>query len=133
MKTFWLNKDKRKLDNFLEKRNARIRGAVPIVKEICEDVRENGDKALLKYIQKFDGISFKRPSELKVKKREVKDAYQKVDAEFLHALKVAHANIENFHSRFNLPIQFCCCSCFSLWRLFCIFINTTDWETIILS
>ncbi len=99
MKTFHLNRDKKKLDSFLAKRERKMSEVIPAVREICEDVRKNGDKALLKYTAKFDGITLKKPSQLKIKKAEVKDAYQKVDTEFIDALKLAKANIENFHSR----------------------------------
>jgi histidinol dehydrogenase len=68
----------------------------PSVKKIIDDVREKGDKALLQYTEKFDKIRLP-PSKLKVDKKEIKEAYKKLEKNQLNALKKAAANITNFH------------------------------------
>ncbi|MDK2795817.1 MAG: histidinol dehydrogenase [Archaeoglobaceae archaeon] len=64
------------------------------VRPIVEDVRENGDKAVLKYEKIFDNVELKR---LRVKKREIDQAYENVDDELIDALEIAKENIERFH------------------------------------
>ncbi|MEM0202937.1 MAG: histidinol dehydrogenase [Archaeoglobaceae archaeon] len=64
------------------------------VKPIVEDVKNNGDKAVIKYEKMFDGVELKR---LKVRKKEIENAYEEVDDELIDALEVAKENIERFH------------------------------------
>ncbi len=68
------------------------------VNRILEDVRKNGDKAVVKYTRKFDAprISVK---ELRVKEQELNKAYSQVDLEFLDAIQQARTNIERFHQK----------------------------------
>ncbi|MBA1335202.1 MAG: Histidinol dehydrogenase [Firmicutes bacterium] len=67
-----------------------------IVKRIVEEVRENGDSALLKFTLEFDGIV--QPEEgLRVGKEEIEEAYAKVDGDFIGALEKAIKNIFEFH------------------------------------
>jgi len=69
------------------------------VKKIIEDVRKNGDKALLKYCAKFDKAFFKKPSDLKVTKEELKKALEKTDREYLFSLRKAIKNIRFYHDK----------------------------------
>lgn len=64
------------------------------VKPIVEDVRENGDKAVLKYTKLFDRVELKR---LRVKKKEIDSAYEEIDDDLIDALETAKENIERFH------------------------------------
>ena len=64
------------------------------VGDIIADVKENGDKALMKYSEKFDGV---RPDPLEVTDKEIADAMAKVEPEFIRILKKAAANIRKFH------------------------------------
>jgi histidinol dehydrogenase len=64
-----------------------------IVKEILNDVKKNGDNAVLKYNKKFDNNKNKK---FKVSKTQIKSAYEKVDKETLKQLKFAAKNIEFF-------------------------------------
>ncbi len=63
------------------------------VKQIIKDVRKNGDKAVRKYTAIFDGIELKN---FRVTKKEIKEAYKKVDKKTITALKIAAANIKEF-------------------------------------
>ncbi|MCS7129890.1 MAG: histidinol dehydrogenase [Archaeoglobaceae archaeon] len=64
------------------------------VKPIVEEVRINGDKAVLKYEKLFDGVELKR---LKIRKNEIDSAYEEVEDELIDALEIAKENIERFH------------------------------------
>lgn len=64
------------------------------VKAIIEDVKKNGDKALIKYNKEFDNADTKK---LEVSKREIDLAYNKIDGKLKKTLNLAYKNIEKFH------------------------------------
>lgn len=66
------------------------------VSAIIEQVRTEGDAALLSLSQKFDGVSLET---LQVTDDEIQEAYQSVEPEALAALREAAANITSFHER----------------------------------
>lgn len=66
------------------------------VAEIIKNVRENGDKALFEYCEKFDKAQL---SSLAVTKEEIDEALNLVEPEFLEILEKAAKNIRKFHSR----------------------------------
>ncbi len=68
------------------------------VKKIIDDVRANGDRTLLNYTKKFDGVSITK-TQLKVSKQEMKDARSVLVDDILKAVKEAKRNIANFHKK----------------------------------
>lgn len=68
------------------------------VSRILDDVRKNGDKALIGYIRKFDSPSMKQDS-LKVTQKEIDSASKKVGKAFIASLKRAIRQIESFHKQ----------------------------------
>lgn len=66
------------------------------VQRIIKRVREEGDAALRAYAKEFDGIEV---GEMRVTQEELNDAYAKVDAVFLEAIREAAANIRSFHEK----------------------------------
>lgn len=62
--------------------------------EIIENVRKNGDKALFEYGKKFDGVELET---LLVSEKEIEEAFNSMDKEFLETIKKCAENIENFH------------------------------------
>lgn len=68
------------------------------VRRILDDVRKNGDKALIGYIRKFDSPSMKLDS-LKVTQKEIDSASKKVGKAFIASLKRATSQIESFHKQ----------------------------------
>lgn len=73
-----------------------VNNVVGTVTRILEDVKLNGDEAILKYSEKFDGVRVKN---LKVTPLEIKKAYETIDGGLVEALKKAAHNIENFHKK----------------------------------
>lgn len=67
-----------------------------IVADILQDVRKNGDQAVLAYCAKFDKAEL---DTLEVSKQEIEEALTLVEPAFLEILKEAAANIRAFHSR----------------------------------
>ena len=65
-----------------------------IVSEIIKNVKENGDKALFEYCEKFDDS---RLDSLEVSENEIDEAVKKVGEEFLEVLREAAENIRSYH------------------------------------
>ena len=66
------------------------------VSDIIEDVKKNGDKAVLEYCRKFDKAELET---LEVTEAEIDDAFKSVPEVFLKILKEAAQNITDFHKR----------------------------------
>ena len=64
------------------------------VDEILQQVRQNGDRAVLDYTERFQGI---RLSAMKVSPDAIEEAYRNADPGFLAVLEEAYANIVLFH------------------------------------
>lgn len=64
------------------------------VRKILQDVRQDGDAAVLRYCQAFDGAAY---STLRVGDDEVRAAYDQVDPEVVAALRFAADRIRAFH------------------------------------
>ena len=67
-----------------------------IVTDIIQDVRQNGDEALYRYCEKFDGAKLES---LQVSQEEIDEALSLVDADFLRILREAAENIRHFHEK----------------------------------
>lgn len=66
------------------------------VREIMDRVKNQGDKALLFYTRKYDGLVLK-PAELRVRRKEIDRAFQKVGLDFIRLIQKVKKNIEKFH------------------------------------
>ena len=66
------------------------------VKNILEDVKKRGDKALLEYIEKFDKVKLDL---LEVTNDEIEYAYKTIDEELLEVIKYSHDNIKKYHEK----------------------------------
>ena len=66
------------------------------VTRIIEDVRKNGDGALVKYTNRFDSSGSTAES-IKVTQKEINYAVKKVDRSFVRSLNRAAKQIEEFH------------------------------------
>lgn len=65
------------------------------VQGVLDNVRVNGDKAVLSYTEQFDGVSL---SALEVSKDEITEALSKIDPQLKQAIEMARRNIWKFHS-----------------------------------
>ena len=72
------------------------RDVTATVANIIEDVRQNGDKAVRAYTEKFDG---KAPEHTEIPKEEIDMLAAKCDPAFLQAVEKACVNIRDFHQR----------------------------------
>jgi histidinol dehydrogenase len=64
------------------------------VRRIVAEVRKNGDRALRRYAEKWDGLNAKQP--LRVTDAELEQAWNTVTDQFKHALEMAAANIQQY-------------------------------------
>jgi histidinol dehydrogenase len=78
----------------LERRGSRLDEIEPAVQKIIENVRRNGDRALLTYARKFDGLGAKQS--LCVAESELRSAWKAAPKELRAALQVAEKNIRRF-------------------------------------
>ncbi len=69
-----------------------------VVKEVVERVRKHGDPAVLEYTEKFDRVTLAL-KDLKITPEEIRNAYTKVEARKVDALKRAAQNIRAFHEK----------------------------------
>ena len=67
-----------------------------LVRQIIDEVRTKGDKAVLDYTLKLDGVKL---TSLEVNKKQITNAYRQVDKELISALKLAARRIRSFHLR----------------------------------
>ncbi len=66
------------------------------VRSILNNVRQGGDETLVHYSKLFDGVRIS-VQKLRVKRKEVEEAYRKVPQEFLRTLQKAAHRIRRFH------------------------------------
>ena len=98
IKIFEYKKDFDKVKRFIEYNNVFMSDIENAVKNIVEDVRKKGDKALLGYIKKFDNAVLNK-NELRVSEEEINNSVKEVDKEFLKILREAKRNITKYHRR----------------------------------
>ena len=65
-----------------------------IVKSVLDDIRANGDKAVIAYEEKFDHVKL---SSLAVSEAEIDEAMTLVSEDLFSSLRTAHHNIKAFH------------------------------------
>ncbi len=71
---------------------------VSIVQEVLDDIRENGDEAVLKYTKRFDGADL-TPDTMRVTQAEIDSAINEIEPDLLRIIKKAAGNIRTFHER----------------------------------
>lgn len=101
MRIINLNQSSRKdiLNSLLKRSPNNYSEYESVVREIIENVRENGDKALCEYSKKFDGFLL-APAFMKVTEEEIKEAYEILEnKEMIEIIRKAKANIVDFHSK----------------------------------
>jgi histidinol dehydrogenase len=74
------------------------------VRNIIDDVRLNGDDALIKYTRRFDGVRL-TPRQLKVDENEISGAFQNITPEFVGHLKTIINNVSTYYKK---QLHKCC-------------------------
>lgn len=91
--------DSREAGRLLRRRAMRLAQAERTVRPILEAVKRSGDRALLKYARRLDGLD--RPS-VRVPEEELRSAALRLSSAFRDAVRVAMKNIRAF-ARMQLP------------------------------
>ncbi|WP_370573730.1 histidinol dehydrogenase [Methanomethylovorans sp.] len=78
----------------LIERGGELANVSDTVSSILADVRSEGDIALRKYTQRFDGAKI---DAIEISKDEVENAYNSIDKELIRHLEIAAGNIRKFH------------------------------------
>ncbi len=78
--------------------NNRKKRVTESVSKIVEDVRLNGDEALIKYTRKFDKVKIPQ-RQLRVTESEASGAFQDIDSEFISELKNIIDNVTKFYKK----------------------------------
>ena len=73
-----------------------LKPVITVVQDVIDNIRENGDAALLGYTEKFDGVKL-TSDQLRVSEKEIEEGIAQVDPELLTVMKKAAANIRRFH------------------------------------
>ena len=68
------------------------------VSEIVNNVKENGDKAVFEYTEKFDHFAL-NSGNIRVTEEEIKEAYKEIPEELIEVYRHSAANIRTFHEK----------------------------------
>lgn len=68
------------------------------VSEIVNNVKENGDKAVFEYTEKFDHFAL-NSGNIRVTEEEIKEAYKEIPEELIEVYRHSAANIRSFHEK----------------------------------
>jgi histidinol dehydrogenase len=100
------NNFKKKLELILEKRKLVQKNKSNIVKPIIENVKKNGDSAVIKYEKKFSRIKLKK-NNLKFSQKEINKITKKVDQKLKKSIDIAFKRIKYFHNKQKIyPFKF---------------------------
>lgn len=81
-------------DFWAQNRSSKVDQVNDTVKAIIEQVRQDGDKALIELAEKFDKVKLKSVA---VTRDEIEEAYEKVSQDIVDELENAAYNIQRFH------------------------------------
>lgn len=68
------------------------------VSEIVNNVKENGDKAVFDYTEKFDHFAL-NSGNIRVTEEEIKEAYKEIPEDLIEVYRQSAANIRTFHEK----------------------------------
>ena len=86
----------KQLDDILDVSSVKVKSIEEKVLTILEDVKKQGDNALIRYNKKFDN-SFLSPKQLIVSKDEIEKAKKNVSQKVINALSNANERIISYH------------------------------------
>ena len=97
LKIFDLSKDgENDILKIIQNREDEGTDVLNVVNNILKDVRKNGDKSLKYYTKLFDKVDI---DNLRVSNEEIDKAFDKVEENFIVAMKEAINNIEEYHKK----------------------------------
>lgn len=97
----WKDLSEEKKAFIMKRAELDISEQMKVALEVSEDVRKNGDDAVLKYTEKFDHVKLTK-DKIKVTQEEIDAGYERLDKETREAIEYAAKNIKDFHEK-QLP------------------------------
>lgn len=94
MQRLYYPENKAKIEERFEQVKLNLWDLEKQVFPIIQDISENGDSAVLKYTEKFDGVNL---SSMEVTQEEIDEGYNTTSEELKKALEEAAKNIYDFH------------------------------------
>ena len=91
----------KKLELILDARKQKQKNKSLIVKKILVDVKNYGDKAVLKYERKFSNIQLKQ-KKIKFSKQEINKISKRISKNLKRSIDVAYSRIKKFHLKQKL-------------------------------
>lgn len=73
-----------------------------IVADICRDVQQRGDTAVIEYTNRFDGMNVGSMAELTLSQQDLQQAFARLPENVQTALKAAAERVESYHRRQKL-------------------------------
>lgn len=86
------------LENMLKRSPTQYGTYEATVNEIVSSVRQEGDAALFRYTEKFDGVKLDAAT-VPVTEEEIQEAYESVDPGLIDVIRKARANILEYHEK----------------------------------
>lgn len=97
IKTINLADGRNELIDMLKSRNADIsEELIPKVRAILDDVKKNGDDAVIKYTKMFDWTDSAK-DKIKLSAEEIDEAYKKSDSKIIETIKLSAERVRRFH------------------------------------
>ncbi|WP_456479355.1 histidinol dehydrogenase [Nautilia sp.] len=93
---------KEEFNEILKRGKMDIENVEGIVRNIINEVKNEGNAALFRHIAKFDGWEPKSGEDLEISKEEMKKAYENLDEKLKKALHLAYDRIKAYHEK-QLP------------------------------
>jgi histidinol dehydrogenase len=87
--------DRMLFGGYAERERSRIEATV---RAIVSSVRREGDRALVRFTEKYDRVTL-RPSQFRIGEKEIRSAHRSLSAGSLRALRRAHGKITAFHKK----------------------------------
>lgn len=88
-----------KFSELLNRGNMDIENVSGVVKNLLNDIKTNGNNALLSHIAKFDGWNPSNFEEVMIDKKILQNAYNNLSIDLKNALKCAFDRISAFHTK----------------------------------
>lgn len=89
------NPNKSDWSEILKRPTQTVKDIEATVNQIFDDINKNGDEAINRYTQKFDGVSL---NSIRVSDKEMEEAVAKIPKKLKTAIQQAKQNIEAFHA-----------------------------------
>ena len=90
---------KNEFDKLLQRGKMDIENVSKIVKEIIDEIKEDGNSAVKNQIERFDGWSPKEDVELQISTEDMKKAYNLLNKDLKNALNLAYNRIKSYHEK----------------------------------